>query len=174
VKIIQGAFNIHIFGIQGLNNMADLPDFDIQKAHKYFSADCFNKTWDMIDKDGERTTDENMEMLHTTVASLWHWSQREDVTDENLSVGYWQVSRVYCLLRQPDSARRYGLMALKYAHELSPFLKGYAYETLARTEMVANKRVIMRTYLEKAHDLLSQIENDEDRQLLEKDLETLK
>jgi len=52
-------------------------------------------------------------------------------------------------------------------------LKGYAYETLARTEMVANKRVIMRTYLEKAHELLNQIEDKEDRQLLEKDLKTI-
>lgn len=153
--------------------MADVPTFDIQQAHKYFSADCFNKTWDNMDKDGNRSNEENMEMLHTAIASLWHWSQREDVTDENLSVGYWQISRVYCLIKQPNNARRYGRLSLEHAKELSPFFKGYAYEALARAEMLADKRYIMLTHLEKARDLLKQVEDEEDRQLLEKDLETI-
>jgi hypothetical protein len=154
--------------------MADTPNFDIQQAHKYFSVDCFNKTWDNMEKDGSRSTEENMEMLHTALASLWHWSQREDVTHENLSVGHWQVSRVYCLIKQPNNARRYGRLSLEHAKDLSPFFKGYAYETLARTEMIANKRYIMVTHLDKARELLSQIEDEEDRQILVKDLETIK
>jgi hypothetical protein len=154
--------------------MADTPNFDVQQAHKYFSADCFNKTWDNMEKDGIRSTEENMEMLHTAIASLWHWSQREDVTQKNLSVGYWQVSRVYCLIGQPNNARRYGQLSLEYARGLSPFFKGYAYETLARAEMISGKRYIMLTHLEKAREMLKQIEEEEDRQLLEKDLETIK
>ncbi len=154
--------------------MADTPNFDIQQAHKYFSADCFNKTWDHIDKDGNRSTEESMEMLHTAIASLWHWTQREDVTPKNLSIGYWQVSHVYCLLKQPNNARRYGLLSLQYAKELSPFLKGTAYGTLARAEMLADKRVIMKEYLAKAHELLTQIEGEEDRQALAKDLATIR
>jgi hypothetical protein len=154
--------------------MADRPNFDIQQAHNYFSADCFNRTWDNMDKDGGRSNEENMEMLHTAIASLWHWSQREDVTHQNLSVGYWQVSRVYCLLGQPNNARRYGMLSLQYARKLSPFFKGYAYETLARAEMIAKKRVIMLAHLEKAHEMLEQIENEEDKQTLGKDLETIK
>lgn len=153
--------------------MADSPDFDIQQAHKYFSADCFNKTWDKMEKNGNRSAEEDMEMLHTAIASIWHWSQREDATNENLSVGYWQVSRVYCLLEQPNNARRYGFLALKYAKNLPLFFKGYAYETLARAEMIANKRLIMLTHLEKARELLNQIEDEEDRQLLENDLRTI-
>jgi len=154
--------------------MAVTPNFDIQQAHKYFSADCFNKTWDYIDKDGNRSTEENMEMLHTAIASLWHWSQRADATSENLSVGYWQVSRVYCLLKQPHNARTYGLLALKYARDLSPFYKGYAYETLARAEMIVNNRVIMKTHLERAHEMLELVEDEEDKQLLARDLETIR
>lgn len=154
--------------------MADTPYFDIQQAHRHFSADCFNRTWDNMDKNGGRSTEENMEMLHTAIASIWHWSQREDVTDENLSVGYWQVSRVYCLIGQPNNARRYGMLSLQYAKDLSPFFKGYAYETLARAEMIANKRVIMLTHLERAREMLDQVEKEEDRRLLAKDLETIK
>ena len=153
--------------------MTNTPKFNIQQAHKYFSADCFNKTWDNMEKDGSRSNEENMEMLHTAIASLWHWSQREDVTDEQLSVGYWQVSRVYCLIGQPNNARRYGRLSLEHAKDLAPFFKGYAYETLARAEMLANKRYIMLTHLERARDMLTQIEEEDDRQLLEKDLETI-
>ena len=153
--------------------MPGKPNFDTQQAHKYFSADCFNKTWTLVDKDGTRSTEESMEMLHTAIASLWHWGQREDVTHQNLSIGYWQVSRVYCLIGQPHNARRYGLLSLEYAKELSPFYKGYAYETLARAEMVADNRVIMKTYLEKAREMLKQIKEKEDREILEKDLETI-
>lgn len=154
--------------------MADTPNFDIQHAHRHFAAYCFNQTWDYMEKDGGRSIEENMTMLHTAIASLWHWSQRDDVSPENLSVGHWQVSRVYCLLKQPNNARSYGLQALKYAQELSPFYKGYAYETLARAEMIVNNRVIMKTHLEKAREMLDQIENEEEKQLLAKDLESLR
>ena len=153
--------------------MTNKPNFDIQQAHNFFSADCFNKTWDLVDKDGTRSTEESMEMLHTAIASLWHWSQRDDVTHKNLSVGYWQVSRVYCLLGQPRNARTYGLLSLEHAKELAPFFKGYAYETLARAEMVADNRVIMKAYLEKAHEMLKLVKEKEDKEILEKDLETI-
>lgn len=153
--------------------MTDKPNFDIQQAHKYFSVNCFNKTWDYMKKDGNRSKEETTEMLHTAIASLWHWRQREDVTHENLSVGYWQVSRVYCLIGQPNNARRYGRLSLEHAKDLSPFFKGYAYETLARTEMIADKRYIMLTHLEKAREMLEQVKNEEDKELLEKDLETI-
>ena len=153
--------------------MEEPPNFDIQQAHKYFSVNCFNKTWDYMDKDGGQSTGESMEMLHTAIASIWHWGQREDVSPQNLSVGYWQVSRVYCLIKQPYNARRYGLLARQYAKELPPFFKGYAYETLARAEMIANNRVIMKEYLAKAYEMLEQVEDMEDKQLLAKDLGNL-
>ena len=154
--------------------MAEKPQFNVQDAHKYFSIDCFNKTRDNMDRDGSRSAEENVEMLHTAIASLWHWSQREDVTPENFSVGYWQVARAYCLIGQPNNARRYGFLSLTHAKELSPFYKGYAYETLARAEMLNGNRVIMLTHLDKAREMLEQIEDVEKRQLLLKDLEAIK
>jgi len=153
--------------------MADSPKFDIQQAHTYFSAKCFKKTWEYIDKVEEHSIEESMEMLHTAIVSLWHWSQREDVKPENLSVGYWQISRIYCLLMQPHNARTYGFLALKHAKDLSPLYKAYAYETLARAEMITKNRVIMANHLEKAQAMLEQVENEAAKQLLAKDLESI-
>lgn len=112
-------------------------------------------------------------MLHTAIVSLWHWTHREDVKHENLSVGYWQVSRVYNLIGQPHNARTYGLLSLKYAQGLEPFFKAHAYETLARAEMLADNRVIMLVYLEKACRMAELVEDEEDRQLLLKDLASI-
>jgi len=154
--------------------MVDKLTFDISIAHEYFSTEYFNKTWEYIEKTEGRSTEDNLTMLHMAIASLWHWTQREDVRPENLSVGYWQVSRVYCLIKQPNNARTYGLLSLKYAENLEPFFRAYAYETLARAEMMSGNRVIMLVYLEKANELVEQIEDEEDRQFLLKDLDTIK
>jgi hypothetical protein len=153
--------------------MADNLPFDITAAHKHFSAENFNRAWELIEK-GDRTDEDNLAMLHTAIASLWHWSQREDASAKKLSVGYWQVSRVYNLIEQPSLARAYGLQSLKYAASLDPFYKGYAYETLARAEMQSDNRVIMRHYLEKAFEMLGLVEDEENKKLLLKDLETIR
>ena len=151
----------------------DIVSFDIKEGHIYFSAKAFNRAWDYMEQGDQRSADEDLMMLHTAIASLWHWTQREDAKAENLSVGYWQVSRVFNLLKQPDNARTYGLQALKYAEGLEPFFKAYAYETLARAEMLADNRVIMMVYLEKARELTNLVTEAEDKELLLKALESL-
>lgn len=152
--------------------MADNPPFDLHAAHQYFSAENFNQTWEFIQKN-ERTDEENLAMLHSAIASLWHWSQRADATPKNLSVSYWQVSRVFSLIGQPDHARRYGLLSLKHAETLEPFYKGYAYEALARAEALADNRVIVKYYLEKAREMEIQVADETERNLLAQDLETI-
>ncbi len=154
--------------------MADLPTFNLKEAHIYFSTELFGTTWEYIEQADQRSPEEDMTMLHNAIASLWHWTQREDVTAENLSVGYWQVSRVYNLIKQPNNARTYGLLALKYAEGLEPFFKAYAYETLARAEMQLGNRVNMLMYLEKAKELENLIDDEEDRVLLMKYLSSIK
>ncbi len=151
----------------------DIVSFDINEGHVYFSTRAFNRAWEYIEQVDHRSPEENLMMLHTAIASLWHWTQREDVKAENLSIGYWQVSRVFNLLKQPDNARAYGLQALKYAEKLEPFFKAYAYETLARAEMLADNRIVMMFYLEKAHEMTQLVTDDENGQLLLKDLESI-
>jgi hypothetical protein len=77
--------------------MADDADFDADQAHRHFSASCFNLAWELIDKP-DRTAEDDEQMVRLAQASLWHWTQRSDCTDKNLSIGYWQVSRVCALL----------------------------------------------------------------------------
>lgn len=46
-------------------------DFELEAAHKYFSAECFNRAWDYIGKPIRNKGEEDM-MLQLSLASLWH------------------------------------------------------------------------------------------------------
>ncbi len=154
--------------------MADNHTFDKDAAHRYFSADCFNRCWDFINK-AERTPEDDEAMLHLSLASLWHWTQRADCTDQNMAVGYWQVSRVYALLRQAENARRYAQRCLEYAQKegIPPFYLGVAYEALARAESIAGERARMKAYLAQAYQAAERITDMEEHKMLLDDLETI-
>lgn len=152
--------------------MNKLPSFDVAESHKYFSAHCFNRTWDFMDKPS-RTADEGEDMLLTCMASLWHWSQREDVTAQNFSVGYWQASRVFALLGKADEARRYAQKSLEQSRGLAPFYEGYAYEALARSEAVAGNHEKMKEYLAQARKLSETVKDEESKKLLSGDLDQI-
>jgi hypothetical protein len=77
------------------------------------------------------------------------------------------------LLNQVDTALKYGAMALKLAEGLESFYSGFAYEALARAEMVAGNREKMNDYLEKARALAAQVEDEEDKRVLLGDLATI-
>lgn len=149
--------------------MAKKPEFDLQSAHKYFSAHCFNAAWDLIEKK-DRTEDEDDQMIRLAQASMWHWLQREDRVDRNLSVGYWQLSRVHFLAGRIEQARKYGRISLEYARNEGPFYKGYAYEALARAAAEKSKTM---EYLDEARKLASQIDDSEERKMLVGDLDSI-
>jgi hypothetical protein len=153
--------------------MPKKPSFDTAEAHRYFSAQCFNQAWELIDKT-DRTTEEDRQMLLRTQASLWHWTQREDCTDQNLSVGHWQTARVYALLGQADNAREHGRLSLEYSAKEPPFYQAYAYEALARAEMVAGDKAAMAEYLDKARELTETLTDPDEKKFLEADLATIK
>jgi hypothetical protein len=154
--------------------MAKKPDFDLQAVHKYFSAQCFNRAWDFIDKP-QRKPEEDDRMLQLSLASLWHWTQREDCTPTNLSIGYWQVSRVCSLLHQPDMSRRYGNFCLQVSQQegVAPFYLGYAYEALARAESVEGNMAEVEKYLAKAHQAAAAMTDKKAQKMLLADLSTI-
>jgi len=152
--------------------MPEKPEFDLQEAHKYFSAHCFNSVWGLIEK-AERTPDENEQMINLCQTSIWHWTQREDCSRRNMSIGYWQASRVYALVGQADNARKYGQLCLDNA-EIEPFYIGYAYEALARAEMVAGNQEKAYEYLNLARKHADTVIDAEEKKMLTDDLETIK
>ncbi len=150
------------------------PTFDLYQAHRYFSAECFNRAWDLIDKPS-RTPAEDETMLQFGLTSLWHWSQRTDHTDIHLSVGHWQVARIYTLLGNVDEARRHAHTSLELSLAAGdfPFYQGYAYEALARAEMLAGEKIKAAEYLQNARELSHKIPDIDDKQQLLADLDSI-
>jgi len=59
--------------------VADQADFDLMAAHRHFSAWCFNRAWDLIEKP-DRTEAEVRLMTALSHASIFHWISRPDCT----------------------------------------------------------------------------------------------
>ena len=87
-----------------------------------------------------------------------------DHTTENLSVGYWQLSRVHVLTGDRDKASRYAESCLSMSKSLSPLCRGYAYEAKARAADSAEEA------LAKAYEIARSIDAAEDRERLLTDL----
>jgi hypothetical protein len=152
--------------------MGNTPEFDVDAAHRFFSAECFNRAWDLIDKP-EHTPEEAERMIHLAHASVWHWSQRPDCQPRNLAVGYWQLSRVYAVCRDPARAAAYGRRSLEASQGQGPFLTGYAHEALARAASAAGDAATMQDHLARARALMEEVADPEERALLRADLDGL-
>jgi len=143
-----------------------------RNAHNFFSAYCFNKAWEFMEKP-DRTPEEDEEMVLLSHTSLWHWRQREDCQSANLSVGYWQASRIHSILGQAEEAKRYGQLCLQHSQEETPFLLAYAFEALARAERVAGNGLMAAKYRAEAERLADSVDDIEGRKLLLNDLQTI-
>lgn len=148
------------------------PAFDPAQAHRWFAAHFFNGTWSLLDK-ADRTPDDSERMISLAHASLAHWRERADCTPQNLSIGYWQASRVYAVLGQAENALRYGRLCLDMSGTEPPFFLGYAHEALARAEQLAGNLAVARQHLAEARRLAAQVADMEERRALENDLATL-
>jgi hypothetical protein len=153
--------------------MASDAHFDLVAAHKHFSAWCFNRAWDLIEKP-DRTEAEVRLMEALSHASIFHWISRSDCTDKNLSVGYWQASRIQALIGNAQEAIRHARTCLGYSANLEPFYLGYAYEALARAAGLMNDPANSAEYLDRAESLAQQVTDKQDHQLLAADLALLR
>ena len=145
---------------------------DWQAAHKYFSTECFNNAWELIEKPN-RSSEDDLEMVQVAVTSLWHWRQRKDVTPTKLSIGYWQVSYGYSLAGQPLLAMKYALMCKDLSEKLEPFYLGEAYQALAGAEKAAGNGEMMEEYITKARQILDKLTDPEEKEALERDIKGL-
>jgi len=153
--------------------MTDQKD-DTVKAHETFSVHCFNSAWALMDK-AERTPDEDEEMFRLSMASCWHWTQREDCTNQHLSIGYWQISRVHSLLGRSIEARRYGELCLAVSQDadVAPFALAYAYEALARAAAIAKNESKKMEHITRANEVIETITDEDTRKMLLDDLATI-
>jgi hypothetical protein len=132
----------------------------------------FNATWTLLEKE-QRSRTEDDAMLHMAHASAHHW--RQVGQPENFARGEWQCSRVYAVLGRAEPCLHHAQRVLDICQEngLGDFDLAFAYEALARGHAVAGDGDRSRAYTEQALTAAKDIKEEDDRELVLTDLETI-
>ncbi len=142
---------------------------ELQTWHRTFAPRAFNQTWALLDLD-EPTREEEEEMLASSFAQRYHWYQAG--TPRQRAIADWQVSRVAAVLGYADLALRFGERSLATCldNDLDAFVTGFAHEAIARAAADVDDIETFTEHLEAARVKLADIEDPEDRDVLEADL----
>lgn len=136
-----------------------------KEVHRKFAKECFNKTWDFLDKES-LTAEEELEMLNTAHTSRFHWSKIG--TPQNLAISDWQVSRCYTKIND-------GFLGLKFAQKCldlvldnkieDMYVSGY--EGIARAYAILRDYDNARKYIIKAEEELEKVTDKEEYAIYE-------
>jgi hypothetical protein len=132
----------------------------------------FNGVWRLMDRD-DRTIEDDDAMLHMAHASRHHWAQVG--TPQNLARGEWLCSRVYAVLgrAEPSAHHAQRVLDICRGHGIGDWDLAFAYEALARAAATSGDAATAKGYTEQAVAAAEQITEDDERELLLSDLETI-
>ena len=142
---------------------------DLAAWHHTFAPRAVDEAWELLDKT-DPTREEEEAMLAATFAQRYHWYQVG--TARQQAIADWQVSRVAAVLGYADLALRFGerSLALCLDHDLDAFVTGFAHEAIARAAAEVDDIEMFTEHLELAKERLAEVEDPEERDLLEADL----
>ena len=136
------------------------------------AADLFNGVWRLLEKE-DRSIEDDDTMVHMAHASRYHWGNVG--APVNLSRGEWQVSRVYAVLGRAEPATYHARRGLEIcqANGIGDWDIAFAYEALARAAAVGGDLEQARVWTEQALAAAEEIAEDEERELVISDLESI-
>lgn len=140
--------------------------------YKDIGIECFNKCWELIES-SDRGPIDNEKMRRLAEVSLWGWENCEEATEENYSVSYWQLSRVYTISGREEMGDSYADICMEISKDLPPFFQAYAYEAKARAQKGLGNSAACEKFLALAKDKVSLVAEKDKKDVLEVDLKTL-
>ena len=145
-----------------------------EQINRYFAATYYNLVWDILD-DENKTKEDLEEMKHLSHASFQHWIEVEDCPDETISLGYWQLSRVYSMAKEGENANYYADRCLEITKDsdLDPFFFAYAYEAKARALKTLKKIEEAEIFIKKAKKYLPLIKDEDSKKIVTDDLKSI-
>ncbi len=132
----------------------------------------FNQTWDLIDQSG-RTPADDRRMLGLAMASRALW---DDIGgNEQWITGDWQVAHVAALTGHADLSLDFAAAAYERASQADVplWMRASTCEGLARAHAAAGHAAERDAWVLKARELLEQVDDAEDRSLIEGQLATV-
>src|SRR5437660_11817841 len=149
-----------------------MPDSITREQPRQLAVDLFNEVWSLMER-SDRTPADDDRVLHAAHASRHHWGLIG--RPENLARGEWQVSRVYTVLGRGEPALHHARRCLEICaeHGIGDWDLAYAHEALARAYETAGDRDRALASRPDSERAAEQIEDADDREHLERDLQTL-
>lgn len=146
------------------------------EEHRRLGVELYNGTWELIER-GDRTADEDDEMLHRAHASAYHWLHAAGATAANRARSQWLCSRVHAVAAQPEGALYHARRCLALVEERGDEMEDWdlaaAHEALARAHLVAGDDEAARQEFELARAETEKIANHHDRKHIDADLDSL-
>ena len=151
--------------------MTDVIALDPQ-TERQLATDLFNHVWRLLDLD-ERTPEQDDDLIHSAHASRWHWGRVGSA--QHWAIGEWQCSRVNAVLGRGEAALGHARRCLDLTerHPMDDFVAASAHEALARAYVVLGDVETARAERNLAYGLALELEDDDDRAVIEADLATL-
>jgi hypothetical protein len=141
-------------------------------TERTLATELFNHVWTLLDVT-DRTPDQDDAMVHAAHASRWHWGRVG--SPDQWAVGEWQCSRVYSVLGRGDQALYHAQRCLDICAEPSvdAFVRASAHEALARAHAIRGEFEQARIERNAAYAIAVDLDDDDDRGVIEGDLGTL-
>ena len=145
---------------------------EVIRWHRTMGPILFNHAWKLMD-DADRSADDEDTLLAAAFGQRYHWYLVG--TAVNKAIADWQVARVAALLGYAELADRFGRLSLRMCedHDLPPFYRGYAHEAIARAADVMDDRQTRDQHVLAAREVLPQIEDEQERAMLDADVQMI-
>jgi len=152
--------------------MVASPDSLDPVVERQVAVDLFNHVWRLLDIE-QRTAAEDDALVHAAHASRWHWGRVGG--PEQWTIGEWQCSRVYAVLGRGEPALFHAQRCLDLCNDsgLDSFVPASAHEALARAYAVLGDVEQAQIERNRAYQLAVELDDDDDRAVIEADLSTL-
>ena len=153
--------------------MSEKDTYTEEEANRFFAVNFHGMTWDLLEK-SNRSADDDEKLIDYAHSSLAHW--RKAGKEINLQRGFWLLSRVYTILKQPDPALKYAKrcqqITLEFPNQMEDFDVAFAYEALARSFALAgDSREFQKNNL-LAEETGKSIKEKGDREVFENDFQS--
>ena len=146
--------------------MEEETKYTLEEAHLKFARMTNGLVWQLLEKP-DRTPEDNVILLLTANASLFHWLHAG--TGVHAQRGSWLLAHIYAVLGEGAQSLKYALrcMELKERHrsEIADFDVAYAYEAMARAHALLGHLAEARPLYLAAKEAGEKIANAGDKEI---------
>ena len=158
---------------KNLKDMSNQPQFDLDKAHRWFGIQFNNGIFPLLEK-ADRTEEETEKMIAMAYASTLHWSSYSGHTIANRARGEYMISTALAYAGRREQAlhhakRNYEIV-FKNKNDVADFDISYALMALARAHAISGYKEKADEYLSECKKSIDDIKDEEDKKIVVADL----